>query len=366
MKKSLPDPQIEAGKLFALSQGAVKWELLKTALILNLFDGLSEPKTTDEVTSAYMTHPGNTVYFLNALTALGYLEKNQGRFRNASVTERLLTRGKDTFVGESLLFMESWHRPLQNGVLLNLVRNGPTSMQNPADESLWERAARISLNACRTGRAQAIAARVAALPEFPSFSRMLDLGSGPGMIGIAVTAAHPSMQCCLFDKPAVCKVADKVIAEYGMEDRVASRCGDYMVDDIGEGYDFVLASYTFNFHRDRLQEILTKVQRALRPGGVFMVVSDGLSKDGTAPAVAVISWLSSALQGNDLSLEQGCIADAMLQTGFVTTQSCMLDDLDIEAYGTVEMTVGRKASETACLSPSCTCRNDAVPAPLAH
>jgi len=252
MKKPLPDPQTQAGELFALTESAVKWELLKTALKLNLFDGLSDHKTAEEIAFAFSMHLPNTEHFLNALTALGYLVKNNHRYCNASSTETLLTHGKDTFIGEALLFMESWHRPLQNGVLLNLVRKGPIRIQNLTDENLWEKSARISLNASRTGRAQAIASQVAALPEFPSFSRMLDLGSGPGMIGIAVAAAHPSLQCCLFDQPAVCKVADEVIAEYGMEDRVATLSGDYLADPIGEDYDFVLACYTFNFYRDRL------------------------------------------------------------------------------------------------------------------
>lgn len=363
MKKPLPDPQMQAKELFALTHGAVKWELLKAALILNLFDGLSEPRTAEEVASAYAMHPPNTEHFLNALTALGYLVKNNGRYCNTSATESLLTRDKETFLGEALLFMEAWHRPLQNGVLLNLVRNGPTPMQDLADENLWQKAARISLNACRAGRAQAIASQVAALPEFPSFSRMLDLGSGAGMIGIAVAAAHPSLECWLFDKPAVCRVADEVIAEYGMEDRVATLGGDYLVGAIGEDYDFVMACHTLNYFCDRLEEILVKVHRALRPGGVFMVVSDGLIRERTAPADTVISWLSTALQGVGMSFERGKIADAMLQAGFVTTQNRMLEDVDIETHGPVELTVGRKAQASACGSPSCTCRNTASPPP---
>ena len=363
MKKSLPDLQMQAKELFALTYNAVKWELLRSALVLNLFDDLSKPKTVDEIATSFSLHLQNTEHFLNALTAQGYLVKDDDRYCNTATTEALLTRGKDTFVGESLLFMESWQRPLQQGVLLNLVRNGPSRLQNLTDEKLWEGAARLSLNACRTGRAQKIASQVAALPEFPSFSRMLDLGSGPGMIGIAVAAAHASLQCCLFDKPAVCKVADEVIAEYGMEDRVITLSGDYLVDEIGENYDFVIACYTFNFYRDHLDEILAKIHQVLRPGGVFMVVSDGLSKDRTAPAATVISWLSTALQGMDMSFVQGQIADAMLRAGFVSTQRHMLDDIDIEAHGPTEITIGRKAHETICLSPSYSCQNTTASTP---
>ena len=150
------------------------------------------------------------------------------------------------------------------------------------------------------------------------------------------------MECVLFDPPTVCRVADEVIAEYGLADRVTTIPGDYMSDPIGEGYDLVMANYTLNFYRDRLDEIMDKVYRALNPGGVFLVTSDGLTDGKTAPAQTVISWLSVSLQGMDISFKQGEIANAMLRAGFVSTQTQTLNDIETEAHGPVDLTIGRK------------------------
>ena len=87
--------------------------------------------------------------------------------------------------------------------------------------------------------------RVARVSLF--FGKILDMGAGPGIIGIAVTAAHPSLECIVFDQPAVCKVANEVVCEYGMENRITVKSGDYMQDDIGSGYEFVMANFTLNF-----------------------------------------------------------------------------------------------------------------------
>lgn len=73
-----------------------------------------------------------------------------------------------------------------------------------------------------------------------------------------------------------------------------------------------------------------------------MVTSDGLMEEKTAPAASVISWLSTSLQGMDMSFERGVIADAMLHAGFVSTQSQMLTHVELEAHGSVDMIVGRK------------------------
>jgi hypothetical protein len=234
--------------------------------------------------------------------------------------------------------------PVLNGGLKDFIKNGPPPKKDLADPEIWEKGARASVNHTRCGRAQMIARHVSMLPEFGSFTKILDLGAGPGIMGIAVTAVHPSLKCVLFDQPAVSKVATEVIAEYGMEDRVTVKGGNYMEDDFGTDYEFVMANFTLNFYRDRLGEIMRKVLGALKPGGIFMVTSDGLNRDKTGPEGSVISWLPTMLQGTDISFETGQIARAMLEEGFVSTEQKTITDIELEAHGPVEMTIGRKGT----------------------
>lgn len=343
MRKELPKVAFDSGNLFNLMYEALKWELLKAAIKLNLFDHCKKATTAAEVAKTLSLHPGNAEHMLNALVALGCLTKTNNAYQNTPQTETFLTSGKETSLGPALLFMEKWTLPLLNGGLLELVKNGPPPPKNMATPELWEQAARASVNHVRCGRAQLIAKHVSELPEFASFSRILDMGSGPGVIGIAVAAAHPSLECTLMDRPPVCKVINETISEYGMEDRVSARPGDYMTDDVGMKFDFIMANFTLNFYRDRLDEIMRKVHGSLNPGGVFMVTSDGMRRDGTGPAASVISWLPTTLQGNDMSLGTGRIACAMLDAGFVSTELRTLTDIELEAHGPVEMTIGRKA-----------------------
>lgn len=342
MKKELPVPDVATGNLFALPYEAVKWELLKTAIELEIFDLTATPVLADTLSKALSLHPTNTEHMLNALVALGCLKKKNGYYSNTAQAEQFLTSGKDTSLGKSLLFMGNWTVPVLNGGLKEMVRNGPPPQEDIADPAIWEKGAHMSLNYTRSGRAQFIARHVSALPEFPTFTKILDLGAGPGIIGLAVTAAHPSLRCVVFDQPAVGKVAGEVVAEYGMEDRIAVKVGNYMLDDFGEGYDCIMANFTLNFCRDRLGELTRKVFDALKPGGLFVVTSDGLTDDKTSPAAMVISWLPTMLAGNDMAFESGQIAHAMLDAGFVSTEQRGLTGLEIEPHGPVEMTIGRR------------------------
>ncbi len=342
MRKELPKPEFDTGNLFMLQYEALKWELLKTAIELGVFDHTTAPVTAKVVSDTLSLHPENTEHMLNALVAMGCLKKENGQYRNTRQTGQFLTSGKDTSIGASLLFMSNWVLPVLNGGLKEMVRKGPPPRKDLSDPGIWESAARASVNHSRCGRAQLVAHHVSALPEFPAFGKILDLGAGPGIIGIAVSAAHPSLQCVVFDQPTVSKVAREVVEEYGMGDRVTVKEGDYMKDDFGMGYDFVMANFTLNFFRDRLDEIVPKVLEALVPGGIFMVTSDGLNHDKTGPAESVISWLPTTLQGNDMSFESGVIARAMRDAGFVSTEMKTITDIDLAAHGPIEMTIGRK------------------------
>ena len=342
MKKDLPNLDISSCDFFSLSTEALKWELLKTALEINLFDFLTEAVPFESVAEKISCHGKNTEYLLNALVAMGYLSKKNNLFQNTKTAHTFFVRGRDTSVGEAILFEAKWHASLLNGGVKKLLKEGPPPPRSIEDEALWEEAARVSLNRSRCGRAQFIAEYVSSLPEFPEFNRMLDMGAGPGIMGIAVTAAHQTAECVVFDQPAVCKVAEETIAEYGMEDRVTAKCGDYMDDPIGKDYEFVMANFTLNFYRSRLNEIMTKVYRALNPGGIFMVSSDGLNKDRTAPPKMVFDWLSTNMQGMDMSFARGEIGDAMLEAGFLSTRSEMVDDIQLVPYGPIEITIGRK------------------------
>jgi predicted TPR repeat methyltransferase len=195
--------------------------------------------------------------------------------------------------------------------------------------------AALTANYQRAGMGQQIAKLVSNLPEFLSFKKMLDLGSGAGLIGIAITAAHPNMVGILYDRPEVLKVAKGYIKEYGMEERIKIMAGDYHSDSIGEDYDLIWASATLNFARHDLDTPIKKIFDALNPGGIFISLSDGLTCERTKPENYVLSALPSALMGQDMGIDQGVIADAMLCAGFKSVRSSTIDtpmmpmDLDI-------------------------------------
>lgn len=196
------------------------------------------------------SHPTDTRFLLDGLTALNLLDKEDGCYRNRPDTQVALDRQSPAYVGEMFTMMDQMSSPVVADIS-RWVRSGPTD--EPIDfgnEAIWAAHARSMANYQRGGAAQQMAALVAQIDGFESFEKMLDLGGGPGLYCIAMVAEHPSMQAVIFNRPAVVKVTEEFTAEYEMTHRVTNMGGDYVNDSIGKGYDLIWASATLNFVRE--------------------------------------------------------------------------------------------------------------------
>lgn len=337
--KKLPEINVSFDDLYRMLVAPIKSKLLLTGIELKVFNHLSEPRTADTVAEAIGAHLENTRLFLDGLTACDLLEKKRGLYQNTPVTQTFLVEGSPTYLGQFFTNQLQWHKPVLDN-LSTLVKDGPPPRPEMGAESeeVWAQMAVTMANYERSGIAQQVAKIIEELPEFPSFRKMLDLGGGPGLYGIAIVSAHPCMKGVIFDRPAIAKVAQTFIKEYEMEDRTEVLGGDYLQDSIGDGYDLIWASATLNFAKHDIDPMIKKIYDALNPGGVFVSFSDGLTHERTKPELMVISWLSMALTGQDMGFDQGFIADSMLRVGFKSVRSRTLDT----PMGPMDLDIGRK------------------------
>jgi len=340
--KQLPEVNASFEDLYGMLLGPIKSKLLLTGIELRVFNHLSEPKSADAVAEVIGSHPENTRLFLDGLTVCNLITKKNDMYRNTTIAQEFLTEGSQTYLGElfTLYTQISMYAGLND--LPKLVRDGPpppTPEMDMSSEEMWTQFAASMANSERAGAAQQAAKIISKLPEFPTFKKMLDLGGGPGLIGTAIVASHPDMTGVIFDQPAVTRVAQTFVREYGLDDRMEVMSGDYITDPIGEGYDLIWASATLNFARDDMDSMITKIYDVLNPGGVFITYSEGLTHDRTKPDTHVLSMLSLSLMGQNMSFNQGEIADSMLRVGFRSIRSRTLQDIN---WGIMDLDIGRK------------------------
>jgi predicted O-methyltransferase YrrM len=337
--KKLPEVNVSFEELYRMLIAPIRSKLLLTGIELRVFNQLSEPKTADVVGEAIGAHLGNTRLFLDGLAVSGLVEKMNGLYQNTPVTQAFLVEGSPTFLGQMFNF---WAQSFVLNDLPKLVREGPLLASKEADmgsEEMCVQAAASIANYQRAGWAQKAVEIVSGLPEFPLFRKMLDLGGGPGLVGITIVSAHPSMKGVIFDRPAVVKVAETFIKEYEIEDRIEVMGVDFKHDPIGEGYDLIWASGVLNFAKENMDSLMKRIYNALDPGGVFISFHDGLTHERTRPKIMALGWMPTALMGQNMGLDQGFIADSMLRVGFRSVRSRTLDT----PMGPMDLDIGRKA-----------------------
>ncbi len=336
----LPEVDLSFIELYRLVIAPIKTRLLLTGIELGIFDQLTEPRSSEDVAEILGTHPENTRIFLDGLASFDLVEKRDGLYANSTMAETFLVKTSPAFVGDYLV--EEWRyiEPVLDD-LSGLVKEGPTELKGrperkPEDETARWAAAVAEYE--RSGIAQQVAGLIGELPEFPSFQKMLDLGGGPGLIGMAVVASYPAMKGVVFDLPPVAKLAKKYISEAGMEDRMEVVAGDFCSGPIGENYDLVLASASLYSCRHDLDSMIKKVHSALNPCGVFASLHEGLVSEKTKPEEMKLGWLPAELLGRGLAFERGEIAASMQRAGFVSISSRTLDS----PVGPLDLDVGRK------------------------
>ena len=334
----LPKLDMTYGMLYRMIFSPIRSRLLLTGIELKVFNHLSEPVSAGKVAQTLDSHPENTGWFLDGLAAIDLIQKKGGLYQNTPIAQAFLVEGTQTYVGQLLVFMASSDSPLEN--LTTMVKEGPPPMPEPPpySEEMLVQGVALMVNTERAGDAQLAVEIVSKLPEYPSSSKLLDLGGGPGLIGMAITAAHPTMKGVLFDLPPVVKVAEGLINEYRMQDRVETLGGDFNQDSIGEGYDIVFTSNSLQFAHS-IDAVVQKVYDGLNPGGVFVsVFGFGQTHEGTKPENLILGMLSSALTGQGLVIKRGSVAESMHRAGFKSVSSSILD----LAWGPMELDIARK------------------------
>jgi ubiquinone/menaquinone biosynthesis C-methylase UbiE len=147
------------------------------------------------------------------------------------------------------------------------------------------------------GRALGIGQAVIPQLDLSGCQRLLDAGGGPGTYSVLAARANPELECCtVLDLPEVVAVAEELIAEAGMSERVQTLPGSYHEVEFPGEQDVV--QFFGCLHQESpaaIQSLFRKAFAALRPGGRIYVMDLMTDATRTAPAFSALFALNMAL-----------------------------------------------------------------------
>jgi predicted O-methyltransferase YrrM len=286
--------------------------VLLTAIELDLFEALGPGAAAADAARALGTDPRATEMLLNALAALGLLDKRDGIFRNTPESARHFTRRSPDDM--RLAMMHTVHLWRTWSTLTECVRTGATLGRRSSGGDDWTVAFIAAMHANASRRALAVVEAV----DASRVLRMLDIGGGSGAYSIAFAQANPALLAEILDIRDVVPIARRHIEEAGVADRITAREGDLRTSGFGGGLDLVLISAICHMlSADENRELVAKSYAALGAGGRIVISDFILDPDRAGPrqaALFALNMLVGTSHGNTYTEEE--YASWMRAAGF--------------------------------------------------
>ena len=304
-----PRPILEMATAFQRSR------VLLTAYELGVFTVINEEaKTSPEVAEAIEADLRATDRLMNALAALGLLEKRESRFANSAAALQFLVKGKPGYLAGLAHTVHLWQT--WSG-LTQAVRTGTSPLGDEVNErgDAWLRAFIGAMH----WRARQMADGVVALLDLGGVSRVLDVGGGSGAFSMAFVRASKGIHAVVFDLPNVVPLTRSYIESGGYNAQISTAVGDYRKDDLPGGFDLVFLSAIVHANSaDENRRLLHKCAGATSFGGRVVVLDQIINEDRTGPLHAAMFALNMLVAtGAGDTYTESEVRGWMQQAGFV-------------------------------------------------
>jgi hypothetical protein len=277
---------------------------IHAAVRVDLFTAIGDRCLTGEhVAQRLGANARAMAMLLNAVTAMGLLDKSEDGFSNTPTGRQFLSKDSPDYLGHIIThhshLVDSWSK-LDEAV----VKGMPVRSRASHSSEEWRESFLMGM----FNMAMGLAPRVAAEVDLSGRSLLLDLGGGPGTYAIHFCLKNPGLKATVYDLVTTRPFAEKTIERFGLLDRVTFLAGDYLDDDIGGSYDVAWLSQILHGEGpEDCQRVISKGASALRPGGMVLVHEFILndSMDGPVfPALFSLNMLLGTAEGQSYSEEQ--------------------------------------------------------------
>ena len=298
-----------------IGYGFMASQALFAALNLDIFGRLAAgPKDLDALEREVGVASHRLIALLSACVGLGLLGKDGPRYVNAPAATTYLVRTAPMYFGDYFRFQiaRQIYPTLQH---LEKALGGERvdfygGIQGPEQA----RAFGIAQHSGSLGPAHV----VAGLVDLGGCRTLLDVGGGSGAFSIVLCRRHPELRATIVDFPSVQPIAEELIGNAGLADRIQFVASDALTGPWPAGQDAVLMSYLLSaVAAQRVGDLLTRARRSLRPGGRLLVHDFMLDDDRSGPPTAAL-WLLNAvtIDPDVASLTPGWLTEEVVRAGF--------------------------------------------------
>jgi hypothetical protein len=283
-------------------------KILLSAVKFQIFTTLAEKKTMSAI--ELKSHLGfkstdrNVYDYLDALTTFGFLNREglleTAKYSNSMDTDFFLDKNKPSYIGGMLEMLNNrlygfWGN-LEEGLLTGLAQNEAKSGGN-LFEALYSDADRLkefihAMSGFQMGNFMALAQSF----DFSKHKTLIDIGGSAGMLSIMVAKHQEHMNCTSWDLPPVAPIANEVIQQFQMHERVKTDSGDFFKDEFPNADIITMGNILHDWDEETKLMLIKKAYNALPEGGVLIAIENVIDADRNKNAVGLMMSLNMLIE----------------------------------------------------------------------
>jgi precorrin-6B methylase 2 len=270
-------PAATPDQIMQLGLGFWGSKTLLSAIELGVFSTLaSGPASEEDLRKRLDLHERSCCDFLDALVALGMLDRGPDGYRNTPAADLFLDRAKPSYVGGLLEmanarlygFWGSLTEALRTGELQNEAKGGGEDLF----AALYEDPERLrGFLAAMTGISTGAAIAIAHNFPWDRYQTFCDVGSAQGAVPVQLALQHPHLSGIGFDLPQVGPIFEDFVASFDLRDRVRFAAGDFFADPLPEADVLVMGHILHDWGMEDKLKLLRSAHDTLPEGGALIV-----------------------------------------------------------------------------------------------
>ncbi|HNW70343.1 MAG TPA: methyltransferase [Bacteroidales bacterium] len=254
--------------------------IILTAYELDIFTFVSPAGSTSEsVAEKIKADKRATDRLMNAVCALGLLEKRTNKFYNTVFSGTYLSQKSPEYLRGLLHTVSMWDTW---STMTGMVRTGKS--QRHKVESRKQGDFSEAFIGAMHERASLQAKAVLDKLDLRKIRHFLDIGGGSGVYSMDFVRRNHENKATVFDLPDIIPITKKYVKKEGLSRQFGFICGDYHKDDYGSGYDLAFLSAVIHINSpEQNQKLVNKCFAALNPGGMIVIQDHVMDEDRTSP-----------------------------------------------------------------------------------
>lgn len=287
-----------------LQTGFAFWssKVLLSAVEMGVFTELARgPEPFEPLSARLGLHPRSARDFLDALVALGFLQRTADGYANTAETDLFLDRRKPSYVGGILEMTNhrlypSWAHlteGLRTGLPQNELRNGGTGLF----ETLYADPARLKeFLAAMTGVSRGANLAIARSLPWHTYRTFVDVGTAQGDLAVQIVLANPHLQGLGFDLPEVAPIFEEYVEASGVADRLAFAPGDFFQHDLPRADVVLMGHILHDWDLPTKRMLIAKAFEALPAGGALVVYEALIDDERSSNAFGLLMSLNMLIE----------------------------------------------------------------------